>query len=70
MRVSKFYSSTYLLCYAIAFYIVGAFFLPRQDVERLKKAGVAKQEMCIYTDSDGEEHESENFIELDGYQEH
>ena len=66
MKVSKFYSSTYLLCYAIVFYIVGAFFLPHQDIKQLKKTGVAKQEICTYTDCDGDEHESENFIELDG----
>lgn len=65
-KISRLYSPTYLLCYAIVFYAIGLFFMPYQDVDRLEKSGFAKQETYTYTDSDGEEHEAETLIELEG----
>lgn len=65
-KISRLYSSTYLICYAIAFYIAGAFFMPHQNIVPLKKTDFAKQETYTYTDSDGEEHEAETLIEVDG----
>lgn len=66
MKVSRLYSHTFLLCYAIAFYVIGLFCLHRQGIGQLEKMGIAKQEIFTYTDSDGEEHKGETLLEVDG----
>ncbi|MDE6247524.1 MAG: hypothetical protein K2M41_06755 [Muribaculaceae bacterium] len=55
-----------LLILSIVFYIAGLFAMQKIDIEELKKTGAAEQEITTYINSDGEEQESESFIEIDG----
>lgn len=58
--------STWGLIFTLAFYITGAFLMETNDVEKLKKMGVAKQHEYVHTDSYGDEHEGQSLIEIDG----
>ena len=51
---------------AVAFYLAGAFLIPKTNTEYLKEKGIANQEEYTYTDSEGEEHEGESYIDIKG----
>lgn len=56
----------WLLVYAVAFYMIGACLMKREDAGLLIERGYAKQESYTYFDGDGEEHEGETLVELSG----
>lgn len=53
-----------LLLLAVCFYFVGVFLI-YEDKTYLQRNGI-QQEIVIYTDNDGEEHEEEGLIEIQG----
>ena len=56
--------SSLLLLLAVCFYIVGGFLI-YEDKTYLQRNGI-QQENVVYTDDDGEEHEEEGLIEIQG----
>ena len=65
MKLSKI-SPIYILVLAIVFYIVGFVCMPAENVESLKMSEIAHQETYTYVDNDGEEHEGETLITING----
>ena len=53
------------LLLVIGFYLAGLFLI-QQESGSLKNIDKIKQELVIYTDRDGEEHEDESLIEIEG----
>lgn len=59
-------STLFKLFLPVAFYTIGIFFIERNHIEPLKQLGYAEQEEYSYVDNDGEEHEAETLIKIDG----
>lgn len=57
-------NSTWWLLLPIAFYLIGLFLCPPEDVRTLKKQGYAEQEGYTWTDSEGEEHEGVSLLHI------
>lgn len=65
--MNKFLNSTWFkLFLPVAFYVAGIAFIERNNIEPLKQLGYAEQEEYSYVDRDGEEHEDETLIKIDG----
>ena len=60
----EFYTS--MLVLSIIFYTIGAFCMNRQNIDYLENIGIAEQKEYTYTDSEGDEHEGETLIDLQG----
>ena len=66
MKRFKFEFYTSMLVLSIIFYTIGAFCMNRQNIDYLESIGVAEQKEYTYTDSEGDEHEGETLIDLQG----
>ena len=65
--MKKFLNSTlFKLFLPVVFYVVGVAFIENNNIEPLKRFGYAEQEEYSYVDRDGEEHEDETLIKIDG----
>ena len=65
--MKKFLNSTWFkLFLPVVFYVVGVAFIEKNNIEPLKRSGYAEQEEYSYVDRDGEEHEDETLIKIDG----
>lgn len=65
--MKKLLNSTWFKCLLpVVFYTVGATFIEKNNIEPLKRIGYAEQEEYSYYDRDGEEHEDETRIKIDG----
>ena len=65
--MKKFLNSTWFkLFLPVVFYFVGLTFIKENNIEPLKRLGYAEQEEYSYVDRDGEEHEDETLIKIDG----
>ncbi len=62
----QFLSSSWILLFPIAFYVSGLFLIPNENIDHLKRIGYAEQHEYTWYDSDGEEHEDETLITIDG----
>lgn len=58
--------SLLILVIAVAFYTVGACFIPKNNIDQLQKRGIAYQNEYTYTDSEGEEHDGTSLINIKG----
>lgn len=65
-KITRFLNSSWILLFPIAFYISGMFFMPKENIEYLKRIGYASQEEYTWTDREGEEHEDVTLISIDG----
>lgn len=66
MKRIKFEYYTSMLILSIVFYTIGILCMNRQEVDYLKHIGIAEQNEYTYTTSDGEEHEGETLIDIQG----
>ena len=65
--MKKFLNSTlFKLLLPVVFYFIGIAFIERKNIEPLKHLGYAEQEEYSYVDRDGEEHEGETLIKIEG----
>lgn len=65
--MKKLLNSTWFKCLLpVVFYTVGVTFIGKNNIEPLKRIGYAVQEEYSYYDRDGEEHEDETLIKIDG----
>lgn len=65
--MKKFLNSTlFKLFLPVVFYFVGVAFIEKNNIEPLKRFGYAEQEEYSYVDMDGEEHEDNTLIKIDG----
>ena len=65
--MKKLLNSTWFKCLLpVVFYTVGVTFIEKNNIEPSKRIGYAEQEEYSYYDRDGEEHEDETLIKIDG----
>lgn len=62
----KFNKTSLFLILALVFYFVGICFIKPNDIESLKKRGIAQQEEYYYEDEFGDEYEGETLVEIKG----